>query len=339
MRIFADRLPEQLAKGLAPAYLIFGNEPLLIQESLNSIEYQAKSEGFEEIHRYQADNTIDWDSIYDQCRELSLFASRQLIEITLPENGANAQVAAHLIEIGQQINPDVILIIIGQKLTKAQESTKWFKTLSSLGIWVNCLSPDLNRLPQFVAQRCTKVGLIPDKEAVQMLAQWHEGNLLALAQSLEKLALLFPDGRLTLIRIEESLTRHNHFTVFHWTDALLEGKSNRSQRILRQLKAEGMEPTILLRSVQKELLLLWQLKVKQEQGQLSAELDRLRVWSSKRPIYSAALNRLNLDNIQSLIKQLTIIEKLVKTQYSDTPWQSLEQLSLDISQPAAIRKI
>jgi DNA polymerase-3 subunit delta len=333
MRIFADRLTEQLTKGLAPLYLLFGNEPLLLQESINAIEQTAKSQGFEEIHRHQADNTIDWDIVYDQCQAMSLFASRQIIEITLPEAGANAQIATHLVEICQLINPDILLVIIGPKLTKAQESSKWFKTLSANGTWVNCLSPDMNRLPQFVAQRCARLGLHPDKEAVQMLAQWHEGNLMALAQSLEKLALLFPDGQLTLVRIEESLTRHNHYTVFNWTDSLLEGKPNRGQRILRQLKAEATEPTILLRSLQKELLLLWALKVKQQQGQLSAEMDRQRVWSSKRPLYSAALNRLDLDKIQSLIQQLTNVEKLVKTQYIDAPWLSLEQISAQLSQP------
>jgi DNA polymerase III subunit delta len=331
MRIFADRLTEQLTKGLSPLYLVFGNEPLLIQESLDTIEHCAKLANFEEIHRYQADNNIDWDSIYDQCQALSLFASRQIIEITLPESGANANMANHLVELSQTLNPDIILIVIGQKLTKAQENSKWFKALSELGIWVNCLSPDLKRLPQFVAQRCRKLGLVPDQEALQMLAQWHEGNLLALAQSLEKLALLYPDGQLTLVRIEESLTRHNHFTVFHWVDALLEGKSNRAQRILRQLKAEAIEPTILLRSIQKELLLLWRFKVKQDQGQLAAEFNQLRIWNTKRPLYQSALHRLNLDKIQSLINKLTNIEKITKTQYSDPPWPLLEQFSVEIS--------
>lgn len=330
MRIYPERVAEQLKKGLSPIYLVFGPEPLLVHETLSQVTKKAKSQGFEEIHRYQVDTSIDWDSIYDQCQALSLFSSRQIIEIALPETGANAATANNLKELSQVLNPDILLIVHGPKLTKAQENSKWFKTLAAQATLVTCLTPDLNRLPQFIRQRCSKLGLTPDPESLQMLAQWHEGNLLALVQSLEKLVLLYPDGKLTLIRLTESLSRHNHYTVFHWVDALLEGKPNRSQRILRQLKAEGIEATILLRSIQKELLLIWQLKDK-PQSQLSAEFERLRIWNSKRPLYQSALNRLNSDKIQSLIKQLTAIEILVKTQYSDPPWLALEQLSLDVS--------
>jgi DNA polymerase III delta subunit len=48
MRVFADRLVEQLAKQLHPTYLIFGNEPLLLQESRQAIQKAAHQQGFEE---------------------------------------------------------------------------------------------------------------------------------------------------------------------------------------------------------------------------------------------------------------------------------------------------
>ena len=47
-----------------------------------------------------------------------------------------------------------------------------------------------------------------------------------------------------------------HFTPFHWVDALLMGKSKRALHILQQLRLEGSEPVILLRTLQRELLLL-----------------------------------------------------------------------------------
>lgn len=189
--------------------------------------------------------------MYDCCQALSLFSSRQLIEIEIPESGVNAQTAKELSALVGQLHQDILLLVIGPKLTKAQENAAWFKTLAQQACWVNCLTPELSRLPQFVQQRCFALGLKPDAEAVQMLAQWHEGNLFALAQSLEKLALLYPDGLLTLVRLEESLSRHNHFTPYHWMDALLEGKANRAQRILRQLMLEESEPIILIRTAQK----------------------------------------------------------------------------------------
>lgn len=332
MRIFAEKLPEHLQHQLMPVYLLFGNEPLLLQESRLSIAQKAKAQGFTEIYRYQADSTLDWHQVFDHFQAFSLFSSQQLVELTLPDGNMNAQLTGQLLALGEMLHPDTILVVIGNKLTKAQENTKWFKALATQGCLVNCLTPDLNRLPQFVMQRCRKLKLVPDPEALQMLAQWHEGNLLALAQSLEKLALLYPDGQLTLIRVEASLSRHNHFTVYHWTDALLDGKSNRCQRILRQLEAEGTEPVLLLRSVQKELRLLTILHAEQQDTSLHTLMDKHRIWKNKRSLYVNALNRLSADKLYMLIHALSHIELSVKTRYDINPWPLLQAFSLQFTQ-------
>lgn len=333
MRIFADRLAEQLAKQLHPIYLLFGNEPLLLQESRQAIQKSAFAQGFEERHRFAIDASFDWNQVYDCCQALSLFSARQTIELELPESGVNAAIAKELVNVADMLHPDILLVIVGSKLTKAQESAKWFKTLSSNGCWVNCLSPDIQRLPQFVQARCRKLGLKPDAEAVQMLAQWHEGNLFALTQSLEKLVLLYPDGQLTMVRLEESLSRHNHFTAFHWTDALLAGKANRAQRVLRQLEAEGTEVVILARTIQKELMQLVQMQQQASTSSIGQVFDSYRIWQSKRPLYSAAMQRLSISRLQQLLQLLTRIEVQSKTQYDQSSWPLLQQLSAEMCLP------
>lgn len=333
MRIFADRLTDQLNKQLHPIYLLFGNEPLLIQESRQAIQQAAKQQGFDERYRFALDTGFDWNQVYDCCQALSLFSSRQLIELELPEAGVNAAIAKELISVAEMLHPDILLVLIGTKLSKAQESAKWFKTLNGQGCWVSCLTPDLQRLPQFVQARCRALGLMPDAEAVQMLAQWHEGNLFALTQSLEKLALIYPDGQLNIVRLEESLSRHNHFTAFHWIDALLAGKGNRAQRILRQLEAEGVEVVILVRTVQKELIQLLQMQMQAQNSSVPQVFDSYRIWQNKRPLYSAAMQRLTVARLQSLLQLLAQAEVLSKTQYDQSSWPLLHQLSVELCLP------
>ncbi|MCZ4295843.1 DNA polymerase III subunit delta [Vibrio sinaloensis] len=333
MRVFADRLVEQLTKQLHPTYLVFGNEPLLLQESRQAIQHAAYKQGFEEKHRFAIDNSFDWNLVYDCCQAMSLFSARQIIELELPESGVNTTIAKELLAVSDLLHSDVILVLIGSKLTKAQESAKWFKALAGTGCLVNCLTPDIQRLPQFVQVRCRTLGLKPDPEAVQMLAQWHEGNLFALTQSLEKLALLYPDGVLNLIRLEESLSRHNHFTAFHWIDALLAGKAKRSQRILRQLEAEGVETVILARTVQKELTQLLTMSQLLQTLPIGQVFEKYRIWQSKRPLYSAALNRLTPVRLMQLLQLLAQAERTIKTQYEQSSWPLLHQLSTEICLP------
>lgn len=88
MRIYAEKLAESLHKTLYPIYLVFGNEPLLLQEAKTAIEKTAQAQGFLEKHRFSADAGLDWNALYDCCQALSLFSSRQLIEIEIPESGS-----------------------------------------------------------------------------------------------------------------------------------------------------------------------------------------------------------------------------------------------------------
>lgn len=333
MRIFADRLSEQLSRQLHPTYLLFGNEPLLIQESRQAIRLAAAQQGFDERHRFAIDSSVNWNEIYDCCQAMSLFSSKQLIELELPDSGVNAAIAKELVSLAQGLHQDILIVLIGSKLTKAQESAKWFKAFSNQGCWVNCLTPDAQRLPQFVQARCRALKLQPDSEAVQMLAQWHEGNLFALTQSLEKLVLLYPDGKLTLVRLEESLSRHNHFTTFHWVDALLAGKAKRSQRILRQLEVEGVESVIIIRTIQKELMQLLQMQQLSMQMSIAQVFERYRIWQSKRPLYSSALQRLDQAKLKQLLQLLSRIEVMTKTQYDESSWPLLHQLGLELCLP------
>ena len=333
MRIFADKLADHLTKHVKQVYLIFGNEPLLIQESREAIQAMARQQGFEERHRFVVDASLDWNQVHDCFHALSLFSSRQLIELELPESGVNATVSKELVSLYEMLHDDIMLMLIGSKLTKAQENAKWFKTLSNKGDWVSCLTPDLQRLPMFVQARCRTLGLKADQQSLQMLAQWHEGNLFALSQSLEKLALLYPDGELTVVRLEEALSRNNHFTTFHWIDALLAGKANRAQRILRQLEAEGVESIILIRSIQKELSQLLNMHQDLTQMSMSQLFEKHRVWQNKRPLYNAALTRLSQQRIYALLSLLTQAEIQAKTQYEQSVWPTIHQLSLESCSP------
>lgn len=205
------------------------------------------------------------------------------------------------------------------------------QALDAKGLYIPCNTPEARHLPRFIQGRCQKLGLKPDHESVQLLAQWHEGNLLALAQSLQKLVLLYPDGDLTIVRLEEALSRHNHYTPFQLLDAVLAGQAKRSQRVLRQLQGEGVEAVILLRTLQRELTQLYKM---QEMGSKGTSLNNIfenfRIWQSRREVYIGALHRLPLPVIIKLLHQLAELELRVKTDFDYQPWDALSALCAEM---------
>ncbi|KLN97182.1 DNA polymerase III subunit delta [Moellerella wisconsensis] len=327
-RIYPEQLSSQLQDALRGSYLLWGNEPLLLQECQDKIRQAALHQGFTEHFSFSLDAQTDWDEIFSLCQSMSLFASRQILTLMLPENGPNAAMAEKLTQLSTLLHPDLLLILRGHKLTKAQENSRWFKDISSNGLYISCLTPEYQRLPQWVAQRAKHLGLSLEEQANQLLCYCYEGNLLALSQALERLSLLYPDGKLTLLRVETAVDDAAHFTPYHWIDALLAGKPQRAWHILNQLHQEDMEAVILLRSIQRDLMLLLTLKKQSTHTPLKNLFDQHKVWQNKRALLSSALQRLSLAQLQSAIQLLAQAELKAKQDYSQPVWPDLETLSM-----------
>lgn len=199
-----------------------------MQESQDAVRQVAAAQGFEEHHTFfSIDPNTDWNAIFSLCQAMSLFASRQTLLLLLPENGPNAAINEQLLTLTGLLHDDLLLIVRGNKLSKAQENAAWFTALANRSVQVTCQTPEQAQLPRWVAARAKQLNLELDDAANQVLCYCYEGNLLALAQALERLSLLWPDGKLTLPRVEQAVNDAAHFTPFHWVDALLMGKKKK----------------------------------------------------------------------------------------------------------------
>lgn len=328
IRLYPEQLRAQLSEGLRAAYLLLGQDPLLLQESQDAVRHAAMAQGFDEHHTVTLDAGTDWNALFSLSQERSLFAARQTLTLLLPENGPNAAINEQLLTLTGLMHDDLLLIIRGNKLTKAQENAAWFSTIANRAVQVSCQTPEQAQLPRWLAARAKQQHLQLDDAASQLLCYCYEGNLLALAQALERLSLLWPDGKLTLPRVEQAVSDAAHFTPFHWLDALLAGKSKRSLHILQQLRQEGSEPVILLRTLQRELLQLVVMKRHTTTTPLRTLFDKYRVWQHRRPLFTEALNRLSADQLRHAVTLLARTEVTLKQDYGQSVWQELEGLSL-----------
>ncbi|WP_455852958.1 DNA polymerase III subunit delta [Pantoea endophytica] len=328
IRIYPEQLSAQLREGLRACYFLTGNEPLLIQESADAIRATATAQGFEEHFSVTIDAQTDWDAIFVSCQSLSLFTQRQTLTLQLPENGPNAAIAEQLVKLSTLLHSDILLVLRMAKLTKAQENSAWFKALSAQAVLVPCQTPEQAQLPRWVASRAKAMKLSVDDAAIQLLCYCYEGNLLALSQALERLSLLWPDGKLTLPRVEAAVSDAAHFTPFHWVDALLAGKSKRALHILHQLEKEDSEAVILLRTLQRDLLTLLHLQRNQAKQALRTLMDQQRIWQNRRALFTEALQRLDAQRLQRAVHLLAELELSMKQDYGQNLWPQLETLSL-----------
>ncbi|MPY22823.1 DNA polymerase III subunit delta [Shewanella psychropiezotolerans] len=327
MRVY----PDQLLRNLSPlkqCYLIFGDDPWLCETSRSQIYHQAKSQGFEEKIQLTQESGFNWNELVDQWQAMSLFSSRRVIELILPQAKPGAEGGTIFQSLMQMANPDVLLIITGPKLAAEQTKSKWFKTLDSQGIYVPCMTPEGSQFQRWLEGRIQHFALNLTRDAKDMLFSLYEGNLLAADQSLQLLQLLSPNEQIDSPELSRYFEDQSRFSVFQLTDAMLNNRQDKAQHILSQLKAEGVAMPIILWGIFKELAILLQLKSAQEaQESLQGLWGKLRIWDKRKPFYLAALNRLSQFQIEALLASASDIELKLKQQGIED-WTGVSHLSL-----------
>lgn len=338
-KIFTEQLASHLEKGLRPAYLLVGQDPLLLDESKLALQQYASRQQFDEKVEIDVDASTNWNDLFERCQSMGLFFSRQIIVLNLPDNLTTTQNNA-LKELIALQHQDILLIISIAKLSKTVEKLAWYLNLGDKqAIQVSCYTPTTEQLPKWIQYRLKAMALSADNEAIQLLSYNYESNLLALKQILQQLQLLYPDGKLTFNRVKQAVEQSALFTPYQWIDAMLQGKAGRALRILNNLQQEDTQPLILVRMLQKELQILLSLS-HLENGiadsrqfisiqHLRSRFDQLKIWQNRRELYTAALKRFSYRHLYLLLQELTQIEIALKRDFSADVWIRLEKISMN----------
>lgn len=293
MKLSGEQFHLSLTKApLKPCYWLAGNEPLQLKEAQQALWGAAEPQGFAERQVIEVNNSFDWSYWQKDIHSRLLFSSQRLVELRLASAKLTEAGQKSLSAYLQKPNPDVLLVVVSAKLEQHAATQKVVTQFENLGVLCQFWPMDRQQLPSWITKRLAQNGLGADQAGLEMLADFVEGNLLAAAQAVDFLSLLYPKQTLSLDQIEASLVRQARFDVFALAEAFLSGDRLRYQRMLLSLKAEGVEPVLVLWALVKEFRLMWQLTELQRNGQLaSLNWATLGIWDKRRPLYQTALRR------------------------------------------------
>lgn len=330
MRVAPDDLPRRLEADLPPAILLYGEEPLLIEESTRRVRGIAQERGFTDRIPLSAESGFDWSRLSGSSQTLSLFAERRLIELRLPTGRPGEAGTRALGEYCETADQDVCLLVTTGRLDARSRQAKWVKTLDGAGWVVEHRALNPGQFNGWFRQRLRDKGLVLDKDSIERLCHWLEGNLLAAAQEADRLALFAgPDGRVDPEAVSRGLVDHARFNVYAAADACLGGDARKALRILRVLRNEGTEPVIVSWALAKDLRMLMRiehgLRIGQQKGQL---FKSHRIWSSRAPLVNAALSRLGEARLARLTRQMARCDRVLKGRAGGDVWRELDLVAL-----------
>ncbi|MGI0152824.1 DNA polymerase III subunit delta [Pseudidiomarina sp. WS423] len=319
MQLYSSQLTQHLQQhGLAPIVCVFGDAPLLVDESVQQLRRFARQQGIDERQRLLQDAQLDWSILHTASANLSLFSSQRLLELELPEGKPGREGGEALRSYAEQPSQDQILVIIGPKLKQEQQKAKWFQQLSKVATMVSANNPERQQLPRFIQQRAQRYQLQLDPSAVQLLADWYEGNLLALDQELQKLALSELPLPVTAALITSHSEDQSRFNVFALQEAILAADLDQALHKLQRLFEGDVEPAILNWALQREWTLVFSLQQALAAGQsFSSAAKQQRLWRSQEPAYRQFVQRMDASAMQVAGQLLSRLEYAFKGDSGD----------------------
>jgi DNA polymerase-3 subunit delta len=253
MKLRQEQLVQNLKNKLAPIYLISGDEPLLIQESCRAISKCAKENGFVTRNKLFADKNFNWQNLLTTANNLSLFSEKALIDLNI-QTGKPGDAGSKALQAYAKNPPaDKILLITTSKLDTSTKKNKWLKAIENAGIFIQVWPIDRTKLPNWIASRMQQAGLQTNSDGLNLLADYVEGNLLAAAQEIEKLRLLYGSGMLNTEQITAAIADNAKFNIFDLTNAIRQRNSKKALRILHSFKNDKTEPILILWVLAREL--------------------------------------------------------------------------------------
>lgn len=337
MKIKADQLTRTLNNNNLPLYWLAGDEPLLMQESADIIRAYYRDNGFTEREVFNVDKSFNWSNFSQASGNLSLFAERKIIELRLSSAKLDEPGKKAIQHYLDDLNPDYLLLISGPKLDAPTLKTKWFSKIEGTGVLVQIWPINRENLGSWLQQRLRRDGIQAEAEALGLLADKVEGNLLAAMQEIEKLKLLAAnqdDSTITLDAktVMQVVADSSRYNAYQLVDSALLGDMLRSQKMLAGLRNEGVYPLVILGALTRELRNLLPMLEKKQQGQsVSGIIQSARVWFNRKQAVTNALSRIDTNTVWQLLDHARLIDQSIKGMSSANPWDELSLLLLKLS--------
>lgn len=318
MKVYPEKLQQALTQSF-PVYLVAGDEPWQKMEAADQIRAHCKKQGI--LERKIIEESSAANPLTDQAGTMSLFAETRLLEWRFDKSIKKAQGEAIQSFINSQ--PTDVLLIIAPKLSN-EKRTSWFKTLEQAGIVVEVWPIPAERLGGWLRQRATHLNVQLDNDAVQVLIERCEGNLLAAHQDLQMLSLLAEGNVISGDSMREYVGENARYSTFELGDACLAGQADRALRMLASIEAEGTYPLPVVNQLLRECQSLAKWSEDIAAGTPIPEIFKAnRVWPKKQKVLQVALSKGSVKKWYAMIQRLTMIDKGVKGQADVDVWQEL----------------
>lgn len=332
MRLSQAQLAPHLKQGLQSIYVLVGDEPLAQRECLDAIRAAAVTQGYDERTSLIIERNFNWQQILSFGQSISLFSSRRLLELNIPNGKPGVDGAKTLQSLANKSLPDTTVVIILPTLERDTKSSAWFTALESHAQVIMLNEVDAAGLPKWIADRLARHGQHTSIQTLEFIAHQVEGNLLAANQEVEKLSLLYPQGELSDETVREAVLNVSRYDAFQLGEAVLVGDADRTVRIIQGLQDEGETAVAVMNPLIWVLRPLVRIKQAEMRGaNLASAMTNARIYGDKQTLVKRAITRFSLRQLEAALQKLADIDKMAKGVMLGDAWLEISRLCFGLA--------
>lgn len=269
--IDAQKFYRDLEKGdLAPLYFIFGEEPYLLNQSVERFKYAVLTEGAIDFNYslfYASDAEIS--SIRDAVETLPMMARQRLVIVKEAQELTDREWT----ELEPLITSPVESTVFVLLASRVDKRKKQMRLLLESADCVEFKKPYENQIPGWVKYIAGNLGLDIADDAILLLARLVGSHLSEIEAELKKLADFLGDRkRIEVSDVAQVVSRSKEENVFDFTRAI--GESDRVAALERlvHLLDQGQSEIGIVSLLARHIRLLLMVKRGLEQGLSGAKL-------------------------------------------------------------------
>ncbi|HEX7673740.1 MAG TPA: DNA polymerase III subunit delta [Bdellovibrio sp.] len=294
--IDAQKFYKDLEKGqLAPLYFLFGEEPYLLNQSVERFKYAVLNEGAIDFN-YSLFYASDADVVVvrDAVETLPMMAARRLVILKEAQELTDKE-WTELEPLIENAVDSTVFVILASRVDKRK---KPIRTMLDKAECVEFKKPYENQIPSWINYIAQSLGLAISNEAIHLLHKLVGHHLTEIEGELKKLGE-FVEGqrRIEVADVAQVVSRSKEENVFDLTKAIGESDRVKALEHLVHLLDQGQNEIGIISLVARHIRILLTVKKGMDEGLHGAKLahyaqvppyflenytDQARRWTAKK---------------------------------------------------------
>ena len=311
---------------LSNCYVFCGSDEQSIKEAIDTIVGKVIDKTFLDFNYLQLDGiTVDIDTITNACETLPFMSDKKVIVIYRAnflkdkmDKGAE-KLSKEIIDYVKTLPKECILIMYYIFENDREKESYKLKKLEGSACVVKFLKLKGVMLQKKIEEIFRKKGKNINKAELALFSSNVENNMDIIENEVEKLYCYTEGREITAKDITDLMSLKNDNDIFNLVDYISEKKPQKSIDILNELIFKGESVTTILRMIQRQFKLIFDVKLGLEKGKEKEELAkelRLHPYICEKMMTQS--KRFTLDQIKKSIELCLNVEKLLKSTTIDS---------------------